>query len=94
VVVLQMIFALLHVLTVMVDQVVVDQLEKEQLEDLEILLQQVLYLLKVIMVEQHYQETLCHVREQVVVAVEQLPLEQMQLLLVVELVELVRLTQF
>tara|TARA_R110000803_G_scaffold199437_1_gene263502 strand:- start:140 stop:376 length:237 start_codon:yes stop_codon:yes gene_type:complete len=75
-------------------QEVVDQLEKQLLVDQETLLQQVLYLLKVIMVEQHYQETLCHVREQVVEVVELLQLEQVQLLLVVEQVELVRLTQF
>tara|TARA_R110002072_G_scaffold202437_1_gene360193 strand:- start:351 stop:614 length:264 start_codon:yes stop_codon:yes gene_type:complete len=81
-----------HVRLLMVDQVVVDQLEKQLLVDQETLLQQVL--LKVIMVEQHYQETLCHVREQVVVEVELLQLEQVQLLLVVEQVELVRLTQF
>jgi hypothetical protein len=39
------------------------------------------------MVEQLYQETLCHVQEQVVAVVEQLPLEQQLQLLVVELVE-------
>jgi hypothetical protein len=46
------------------------------------------------MVEQHYQETLCHVREQVVVEVEQQQLEQVQLLRVVELVEQDHQTQF
>jgi hypothetical protein len=86
----QMILTHQHVRLVMGVQEVVDQLEKQLLVDQETLLQQVL--LKVIMVEQHYQETLCHVREQVVVEVELLQLEQVQLLLVVELVELVRLT--
>ena len=44
------------------------------------------------MVEQLYQETLCHVQEQVVVGVEQLLLEQELQLLVVELVEQEHLT--
>tara|TARA_R110001606_G_scaffold392050_1_gene560661 strand:+ start:263 stop:541 length:279 start_codon:yes stop_codon:yes gene_type:complete len=88
----QMILTHQHVQLVMVDQVVVDQLEKQQLEVVVTHLQQVL--LKVIMVEQHYQETLCHVREQVVVEVEQQQLEQVQLLRVVELVEQDHQTQF
>tara|TARA_R100001126_G_scaffold63684_1_gene36434 strand:- start:1198 stop:1572 length:375 start_codon:yes stop_codon:yes gene_type:complete len=85
-----MILTLQHVLRVMVDQVVVDQSEKQLLED-QVILPQQLHL-KEIMVEQLYQETLCHVQEQVVVEVEQLLLEQQEVLLVVELVEQEHLT--